>query len=313
MTPPINRHMTPTEWALLLALALLWGGSYFYVAIAIKVLPPLTIVAIRVAIGGALLYLVVRATGGTMPRDAKTWRGFFTMGFVNNVVPFSLIAWAQGHIESGLAAILNATTPLFAVLVAHYLTRDEKMTPARVIGVIVGFAGVVLMIGPDALAGAGNDVLAELALLLASVFYAYSGVYGRRFSQAGLKPMVTATGQITASTAMMVPLALIVDQPWTLPMPGIGVWGALLGLAAISTTLAYVMYYRILATAGAVNLLLVTFLVPVSAILLGAVFLHERLQANHFLGMAAIGLGLAAIDGRIFRLLRGRSAAITPK
>ena len=304
MLAPINRTMTPTEWGLILALGLLWGGSYFYVAVALEALHPLTIVAIRVAGGGALLYLVVRATGGRMPRDLDTWRGFFMMGLVNNVIPFSLIAWAQSHVESGAAAILNATTPLFAVLVAHYLTHDEKMSPLRVGGVIIGFGGVVIMIGPDALAGATTDVLADLALLLASVFYAYSGVYGRRFSRAGLKPLVTATGQITASTVMMVPIALIVDQPWTVAMPGAGVWAALFGLAAISTTLAYVMYYRILATAGAVNLLLVTFLVPVSAILLGALFLGERLSANHYLGMAAIALGLAAIDGRVVRGLR---------
>jgi drug/metabolite transporter (DMT)-like permease len=308
MLAPINRTMTPTEWGLILALGLLWGGSYFYNAVALTALHPLTIVAIRVAVGGALLYAIVRATGGRMPRDADTWRGFFMMGLVNNVIPFSLIAWAQSHVESGAAAILNATTPLFAVLVAHYLTHDEKISPLRVGGVIIGFGGVVIMIGPDALAGAATDVLADLALLLASVFYAYSGVYGRRFSRAGLKPLVTATGQITASTVMMVPIALIVDQPWTVWMPGAGVWAALFGLAAISTTLAYVMYYRILATAGAVNLLLVTFLVPVSAILLGALFLGERLSANHYLGMAAIALGLAAIDGRVFRGLRRANA-----
>ena len=308
MHAPINRTMTPTEWGLILALGLLWGGSYFYNAVALTALHPLTIVAIRVAVGGALLYLVVRATGGRMPRDLDTWRGFFMMGLVNNVIPFSLIAWAQSHVASGAAAILNATTPLFAVLVAHYLTHDEKMSPLRVGGVIIGFGGVVIMIGPDALAGATTDVLADLALLLASVFYAYSGVYGRRFSRAGLRPLVTATGQISASTVMMVPIALIVDQSWTIALPGAGVWGALFGLAAISTTLAYVMYYRILATAGAVNLLLVTFLVPVSAILLGAVFLGERLSANHYLGMAAIALGLAAIDGRVFRPMRRASA-----
>jgi drug/metabolite transporter (DMT)-like permease len=159
------------------------------------------------------------------------------------------------------------------------------------------------MIGPDALTESGGDVLAEFALLAASVFYALSGVYGRRFGRMGLKPLVTATGQITAATVVIVPVALIVDPPWTLAMPSFDTWAALVGLAAISTTLAYVIFYRILATAGAVNLLLVTFLVPVSAILLGALILHEHLAANHFLGMACIGLGLAAIDGRLIRML----------
>ncbi len=303
MPPAINRTMTPAEWALLVFLGLLWGGSYFYNAVALTALPPLSIVAVRSAGGAAILYLVVRATGRTMPRDGATWRAFFVMGFINTVVPFSLIAWAQSHVASGLAAILNATTPLFAVVFAHYLTSDERMTAARIGGVIVGFAGVVTMIGPDALHGLSIDVVAELALLLASVFYAVSPIYARRFSRDGHAPIVAATGQFAAASAMLAPLAFAFDRPWTLAPPGWPVWGSLFGLAAISTSLAYVIYYRILSTAGAVNLLLVTFLVPVSAILLGALFLHERLGLNHFAGMALIGFGLAAIDGRLLRRL----------
>ena len=172
MPPAINRTMTPGEWSLLVLLATLWGGSYFYNAVAVRELPALAIVAFRVTGGAALLYVVVRGTGTRMPRDRTAWTGFFVMGFLNNVIPFSLIAWAQGHVASGLAAILNATTPLFAVVFAHYLTSDERMTPGRVGGLIVGFIGVVVMIGPDALHGFSVDVLAELALLLASVFYA---------------------------------------------------------------------------------------------------------------------------------------------
>jgi drug/metabolite transporter (DMT)-like permease len=301
MPPAINRHMTPTEWALLVTLSILWGGSYFYVGVAVKALPPLVIVAFRVVVGAALLYGVVRLSGLRMPRDRATWGAFFVMGFLNNVVPFNLIAWGQSTIASGLAAILNATTPLFAVLIAHMMTADEKMTPARVAGVVIGFAGVVIMIGPDALAGATTHVVADLALLAASLFYAVSPVYGRRFGRAGLPPLVAATGQITASAIMTVPLALVIERPWTLPAPGPGVWAALLALAAISTTLAYIIFYRILATAGAVNLMLVTFLIPVSAIILGAVFLAERLATIDFVGMATIGLGLACIDGRLLR------------
>ena len=225
------------------------------------------------------------------------------MGLLNNVIPFSLIAWAQGHVASGLAAILNATTPLFAVVFAHYLTSDERMTAGRVGGLIVGFIGVVVMIGPDALHGFSVDVLAELALLLASVFYAVSPIYARRFSRSGQAPLASAAGQFTAAAIMMLPLTAIIDRPWTLPMPGIEVWAALIALAAVSSAIAYVIYYRILATAGAVNLMLVTFLVPVSAILLGAIILHERLGLNDFAGMALIGLGLAGIDGRPLRLI----------
>jgi drug/metabolite transporter (DMT)-like permease len=296
--------MTATEWGLLIILALLWGGSYFYIGVAIKVLPPFSIIAFRVALGALLLYAVVRLSGARLPIDGRIWRAFFVMGVLNNVAPFSLIAWGQSHIESGLAAIFNATTPLFGVVIAHFFTADEKMTTARVTGLLIGFAGVIVMIGADALRGFGVDLLADLALLLASVFYASSGIYGRRFSKMGVSPMVTATGQITASTVILVPLALLVDRPWTLPAPGAPVWAALVGLAALSTTLAYVIYYRILATAGAVNLLLVTFLVPVSAIILGALVLGERLHANHFLGMALIGVGLLCIDGRAFAVFR---------
>ncbi|CAN5182991.1 DMT family transporter [soil metagenome] len=304
MPPHINRAMTPAEWALLVTLAILWGGSYFYIGVAIKVLPALSIVAVRVGVGGALLWLVVRMSGQRLPRDLASWRAFLTMACMNTVVPFSLIAWAQSHVASGLAAILNATTPLFAVVFAHYLTGDERMTPARGAGIAIGFAGAAVMIGPTAFAGVGNDLLAELALLLASVFYALSVIYGRRFSRAGLSPMVTAAGQFTGAALIMVPLALFIDQPWTLAPPGVEVWAALLALGAISTTLAYIIYYRLLATAGVVNLMLVTFLVPVSAILLGALFLHEHLEPRHFAGMALIGLGLAAIDGRLLRLGR---------
>lgn len=304
MQAPINRQMTPTEWGLLLALATLWGGSYFYNAIAVAAIPPLSVVAFRVSIGGALLYLIVRANGLRLPTDGKTWRAFFVMGLLNNVIPFTLIAWAQTHVASGLAAILNATTPLFAVLLANVLTQDERMTPASISGVLIGFLGVTIMIGPNVLEGFTIDLAADIALLLASVFYAYSPIFARRFGRAGIPPMVAATCQMTAATAMMVPLALIVDMPWTLPVPGLGVWGALFGLAALSTTLAYVIYYRILATAGAVNLMLVTLLIPAMAILLGAIFLGERLSPNHFIGMAGIALGLAAIDGRPLRFLR---------
>lgn len=307
MPPVIHRSMTAGEWSLLVFLAVLWGGSYFYVGVAIKVLPPIEIVAVRVTLGALLLYLVVRITGARMPRDRGTWGAFFVMGVTNNVIPFNLIGWAQGHVASGLAAILNATTPLFAVVLAHYLAKDEPMRPARIAGVLIGFGGVVIMIGPDAVTGATTDLVADLALLLASVFYAFSPIYARRFGRRGLSPMVTATGQFTAAATVMIPLALIVDHPWTQPLPGPPVFAALIGLGALSSALAYIIYYRILAAAGAVNLLLVTFLVPITAILLGALFLHEHLAVNHFLGMACIGLGLAAIDGRVFRALRTRA------
>jgi drug/metabolite transporter (DMT)-like permease len=196
MPQPIHRTMTAAEWGLLVTLSILWAGSFFYIGVTVQALPPLSIVAFRVAVGGALLYAVVRLTGGPMPTDWKTWRAFATMGVLNNVVPFSLIAWGQGYIASGLASILNATTPLFTLVIAHYLTHDERMNPARVAGLIIGFIGVVVLIGFDALAGAGEHLLPELAVLLASAFYAMSAIFGRRFARMGLPPLTTATGQI---------------------------------------------------------------------------------------------------------------------
>lgn len=290
--------MGPLEWSLLVTLSVLWGGSFFFVGVAVTGLPPFTIVALRVGLAAVVLNLVIVAMGLRMPADRRVWLAFFGMGFINNLIPFSLIVWGQTHIAGGLASILNATTPLFSVIVAHWLTADEKMTPGRIAGIVLGIAGVVIIIGPGVLRGAGANVLAQLAILGASLSYAFGAVFGRRFRTLGLKPHVTATGQVTASTAMLLPLALLIDRPWTLAMPGIEVWGAVLGLAVLSTAVAYNIYFRILASSGATNILLVTFLIPVSAILLSVNILGEQLQVRHFAGMLLIGLGLAAIDGR---------------
>ena len=295
--------MSVLDWSLLLALSILWGGSFFFVGVAVKALPPFTIVLLRVVIAAAALHLVLRVTRTAMPWDARAWRAFFGMGLLNNAIPFSLIVWGQTHIASGLASILNATTPLFTVLVAHVLMADERLTKGRIVGVLLGLAGVVALIGPQALTGLGNDVLAQLAVLGAAISYSFASLFGRRFKRMGVPPLATATGQVTASSALLLPVALIVDRPWTLPAPDLPVWGAVVGLALLATALAYVLFFRILASAGAVNLMLVTFLIPVSAILLGSVFLHEALGLMDFAGMALIGLGLAAIDGRLAALL----------
>ena len=298
----INRTMTWREWSMLLALSVLWGGSFFFTGIAVQELPPFTIVVLRVGLAAIFLLALLRVLNIRMPTDRKTWSAFFGMGLLNNVVPFCLIVWGQTHIASGLASILNATTPLFSVVVANFLTTDEKMTGNRLGGVIVGFAGVVFLVGPSALEQSGANITAQAACLAAAFSYALAGIYGRRFKRMGVAPIATATGQVTASTLMLLPVALLVDQPWTLPLPGPATFAAIGGIAALSTALAYVLYFRILSTAGATNLLLVTFLIPVSAILLGWLVLGERLDHRHLLGMALIGAGLAAIDGRLLRL-----------
>ena len=299
-----HARMSLIDWCLLLFLSLLWGASFFYVAIALKELPPFTIVLLRVAIAALTLHFVLRVAGIPFPRDGKSWGAFFGMGLLNNAIPFSLIVWGQTHVASGLASILNATTPFFTVIVAHVLTADERLSRNRLVGVLIGLMGVVVLIGPQALSGLGKDVAGQLAIVGAAISYAFAGVFGRRFRRMGIPPMATATGQVTASSLLLLPIALLVDRPWHLAMPGAEVWLAILGTALLSTALAYIVYFRLLASAGAVNLLLVTFLIPPSAIALGAYLLGEHLEASDFAGMALIGLGLAAIDGRLWSLLR---------
>jgi drug/metabolite transporter (DMT)-like permease len=300
----VNRPMSALEWAFLLSLSVLWGGSFFFVAIAVMELPPFTIVVARVALAALALHVVVRVTGVRLPMTRRVWLAFLAMGLLNNVVPFVLITWGQVHIASGLASILNATTPLFTVIVAHGLTTDEKMTRGRLVGVILGFAGVAIMIGAEALRALGVGVLVQLGILLAALSYAFAGVFGRRFSAMGVAPLATATGQVTASSIVLFPLMLGVDRPWTLSLPSLHAIAAVAGLALLSTALAYVLYFRILATAGATNLLLVTFLIPVSALLLGILVLGETLEARHIVGLLLIGTGLAAVDGRPWRTSR---------
>ena len=299
MTAP---RMGATEWLLLIALSLLWGGSFVFVKVAVAELPPLTVVLIRVGLAALALLAVVRALGLRMPTSASAWGALAVMGALNNVVPFSLICWGQTQITSGLAAILNATTPLFSVVLAHLLTRDERMTPGRLAGVALGIGGVAVMVGPAVLGGLEIAVLAQVAILGAALSYACAGIHGRRFK--GQPPLVTAAGQVTASALMMLPLALIVDRPWLGALPGPAVWGALAALALLGTAAAYVLYFRILATAGATNVMLVTLLVPVSALLLGFLLLGEAVEARQLAGMALIGLGLAVIDGRPLGWLR---------
>jgi drug/metabolite transporter (DMT)-like permease len=300
----IKKTMGLQEWGLVLVLSVIWGGSFFFIGIAVKSLPPLTLVFLRVALAAAVLNLVVPAVGLRMPADRKTWSAFFAMGFLNNLMPFSLIVWGQTHIASGLASILNATTPVFTVIVAHFLTQDEKLTANRLIGVLVGLGGVCVIIGPEAVKGLDANVFAQLAVLGASVCYSFAGIYGRRFRSLGVHPVVTATGQVSASATLLLPLAMAVDHPWLIPIPTTQVWGAVLGLAIISTALAYIIFFRVLATAGATNIMLVTFLIPASAILLGTAFLGEHLVWRHIWGMGLIGAGLAAIDGRLLAWMR---------
>ncbi|MFL4990133.1 MULTISPECIES: DMT family transporter [Microvirga] len=308
----IQKTMTASDWALLAILSIVWGGSFLFVGVAVRELPPLTIVALRVVTAASALLLTLRLMGVDLPRTRQVWSAFLGMSILNNVIPFTLIVWGQSHIASGLASILNATTPLFTVIVAHYLTEDERLTGQRFAGVIVGFAGVAVMIGAAAFASLDASILAQLAVLGAALSYGFSGVFGRRFKTMGIPPLATAAGQVTVSSAILLPTALIVDRPWTLAMPSTGAIVSLAALGLVSTAFAYLIFFRLLARAGATNVGLVTFLIPVSAILLGVLVLGETLAMRHMAGMALIGGGLILIDGRLLSALKARFSVKEP-
>ena len=299
MLTPVNTIMNRREWAMLVTLSVLWGGSFFFAEIALESLPPLTIVTLRVGLAAITLWHVVLALKLPIPNSTPIWIAFLTMGLLNNVLPFSLIVWGQSQISSGLAAILNATAPLFGVIVAGILLRDESATPLKIMGVVVGFAGVIVMMDLSSIAT--SSLLAQLAILAAALSYACASVYGRRFKATGLNPILVAAGQVTGSTLLLLPIALWVDGNNPYANVPAQVWAAIISLAVFSTAAAYILYFKLLASAGATNILLVTLLVPVSAILLGWLFLEESLQTPHVIGMAMIALGLSAIDGRLWR------------
>jgi drug/metabolite transporter (DMT)-like permease len=296
-----NRTMSGADWAILLILSVLWGGSFFFIEVALDSVAPLTLVLIRVALAAALLWawLLLRRERLGLPPGAAL--ALLVLALLNNVVPFILFAWAQEQISGGLASILNATTPIWGVIVAHLFTADEKANPAKVAGVLLGFGGVAVMIGADLLGEIGAGLLGQLGCLAATLCYALAGVWARRFRPMGVSPVAVTTGQLTASAIVMLPLVLLFEPPWLAPAPSPAAWAALIALALFCTSLAYILYFRLLASAGATNSLLVTFLIPVSAILLGTLILDESLAPRHLVGMALIGAGLAAIDGRLLR------------
>lgn len=288
--------MSGADWLRLVVLSLLWGGSFLFVGLALGHLPALVIVWLRVSLGAAVLAGVLSLRGEAFP-PRQAWGALAVMGLLNNAIPFTLYALAQGQIGAGPTAILNATTPLFTLVVAALATRDERLTGARVAGLLAGLAGVVVLMG----GAAGGTVAAQAACLSAALSYACASVWGRRFRAMGLTPLATAFGMLAASAAMLAPVMLAFDRPWALPAPPATALLAIAALAVLSTAWAYLLYFRLLASAGAVNLALVTFLIPVSAIAFGILILDETLHPRHLAGLALILTGLAIIDGRILR------------
>ncbi len=302
----IRTHMNRADWGTMITLALIWGGAFFFISVAVRAIPPLTYVWLRVTIAAAGLWLFLWWKRETVVLPRSVWGSILLLAILNNALPFALFGWGQTHIASGLASILNATTPIWGVLVAHVFTKDERMTPRKIGGVLLGFGGVATMIGPSLLANLGSSALAQLACITASFSYALAAVWARRFRRMGLPPMTVTTGQLTAGALVMLPVAFVVDRPWTHAFPGIAPIAAITALALLCTAFAYVLYFRLIDKAGATNALLVTLLVPPTAILLGALFLGEVLAPQDFLGLVLIALGLAAIDGRMISALQAR-------
>lgn len=304
MATQINQQMSMTDIVMLAGLSLLWGGSFFFVEILIAYLPPLTIVTCRVGFAALGLWAIVLVLRTPLPTTQKQWGSLFIIGLLNNAIPFCLIVWGQTQISSGLASIINATTPIFTVLVAGVLLADERLSLPKLVGVFLGLLGTLILIGPEVLNGQTGSVLGQASVMGAAISYAFAATYARRFKKSGLSPLIVATGQVTMASLILMPLTLLVDgYSALLTIPTIAI-GSIVGLAFFSTVLAYILYFRLIDSAGATNAALVTFLIPVSAISLGVIILGETFSIPHFIGMAVIGAGLITIDGRIFMAFR---------
>jgi drug/metabolite transporter (DMT)-like permease len=304
MTVPAKPQaaIPPAVWGMLMLLGLLWGASFFFARIAVKEVPPLMLVLLRVVIAAVALHLYLAAKGEWGKFRTQSFAPFILLGLLNNAIPFSLLFIGQTELGAGLAAILNALVPFWTVIAANFLTADEKFTLNKVAGIGLGVAGAAVIIGPSGFSGLGAPLWAKLAVIGAGISYAFASIYSKRFK--GVPPIVIAAGQLTASSLIMFPAALVAHGLWSPSSVTLPVWSAVLALALVSTSLAYIIFFRIIAAAGATIVSLVTLLVPVSAVMLGTVFLGESLSPAELSGMALIGLGLIVIDGRAFNSLR---------
>lgn len=298
--------MNLQDWGLLIFLSILWGASFMFIGLAVKELPPLLIVVCRVAIASAILLPIHWMLQGPLPRDARSWVSFAGMSITNNIIPFTLFAVGQSMISSGLASVINATTPLFAFSILA-LTGREVFSMRKIIGVIIGLAGVAVLKGVKLLGG-GAETLGIFLCLLAAVSYGFGSLWAK-LRLMDIPPMTTATGQLLCSTAFAGILVLLFDDPSRLADVSATGWSALLGLAAFSTALAYIVFFRLITHAGPANANLVTMIIPVSAILLGYFVLSENLELREIIGAAVIIVALAIIDGRILSLFQRRQNA----
>ncbi|MXZ80242.1 MAG: DMT family transporter [Gammaproteobacteria bacterium] len=292
--------MNPAECGLLVLLSILWGSAFFFVGVAVVELPPLTVALVRVGLASMMLLGLMLILGHSLPRSLSGWIPFLVMGLLNNALPFSFLNTGQTLISVGLASIINGMTPLFTALVMASF-REERLTLRRVAGVLLGVVGIMLISLQDM--AAGDARLLGIGLCLAGALsYGFAALWGRRHLM-DVPPLKTATCQLLSSTLIMAAVVALVESPWTLPMPGMQTWLALIALALFGTALAYVVFFEILARAGASNVMLVTLLIPVTALLLGNLFLAEPIFVHEIAGAAVIGLGLLFIDGRLPRKL----------
>lgn len=302
----IRAQMNGNDWLILIALALIWGSAFFFIGVAVRHVQPLTYVWLRVTIAAAGMWAYVKFRHIDVGLPRQVWGSMLVLALLNNAIPFALFGWGQTHIASGLASILNATTPIWGVVVAHFFTHDERLSPRKIAGVLLGFGGVATMIGPSLLSNLGSNALAQLACVTAALLYALAAVWARRFRGMGISPLSVTTGQLTASALVMLPVSMLIDRPWDHAFPPLGALAAIAALALLCSAFAYVLYFRLIDHAGATNALLVTLLVPPVAILLGGLFLGEKLAPQDFIGLGLIALGLAAIDGRLVSAFAGR-------
>ena len=281
-----------TELPLLLVLATLWGASYTFIRIGVATIPPITLIAGRTAIAGLLLLVIMRARGVRMPRDAATWRRFMFQAGMNSVVPWTMVAWGERTLEAGLATILNSTAPIFTFFLTLLVTRHETLTLRKLVGVIAGMAGICLIVGVEALSGFGEQLTAQIVTLMAAICYAGAAIFGRGFKD--LDPMAPAAGSLVCGAAILIPVSLVVEQPWTLT-PSTNSLLALLGLAVFSTAFAFVIYFRLIQTLGSIGTTAQAYLRVPIGVGLGVVFLGEHLGPTAWIGLACVVVGVAAM------------------
>lgn len=280
------------DLALLLALATLWGASYTLIKIGVATVPPITFIAARTLIAGGILFAILHLRGLKLPGDGATWKRFMFQACLNSVIPFTMIAWAEQTVDAGLATILNSTSPIFTFLLTVFLTQHEPATARKLFGVVAGIIGICLIVGVEAFNGLGRDLWAQLAIVGATMSYAIAAIYGRGFK--GLDPMMPAAGSLICGAAILFPLSLLIDQPWTLA-PSVNSMWALLGLSVFSTALAFVIYFRLLRSLGSVGTTSQAYLRVPIGVGIAILFLGETPTSSMLAGLLCVIVGVAAM------------------